>query len=90
MYRQVLGDDGTTVIAEARAEMEEVRQVDASALDLYFETVADRIMEAVTALRDADNRPDQNTYLACGKAYMDLQVLVSQFDKTVLPPTNTL
>lgn len=90
LFRQVVDSDGETIISEQEASMQEVRQVDGNALDTYLEAVADRLMEAVVALRDADNRPDENTYLLCGRSYLDLQVLVSRFDKSVLPPSNTL
>lgn len=90
IFRQVVDADGTTVLSEMEADMAEVRNVDGSALDSYFEAVADKLDETVVALRDADDRPSEDTYIKCGKAYMTLQLLVSKFDRSVLPPSNTL
>jgi hypothetical protein len=90
MYRQIVDEDGS-VLAESPVKMAEVRSVPGSnAVDEYLEAVADRLMAAVTALRDADNRPDSTTFDACGKAYVDLQQLLTDFDTTLLPPINTL
>lgn len=90
IFRQVLDTDGTTVLSETETTMAEVRIVDGTALDSYFETLADKLDEASTALRDANDRPSEATYNRCGEAYMALQLLLTNFDKSVLPPSNTL
>ena len=90
IFRQVLDTDGTTVLSETETTMAEVRSVDGAALNTYFETLADKLDEASTALRDADDRPSETTYNKCGAAYMALQLLLSKFDQSVLPPSNVL
>jgi len=90
IFRQVMDTDGTTVLSETETTMAEVRAVDEAALGSYFEALANKLDEASTALRDADDRPSETTYNKCGVAYMGLQLLLSTFDKTILPPSNTL
>lgn len=90
MFRQIVDEDGT-VLSEAQVKMDEVRNVAGSTtVDAYLESIADRLSAAVSALRDADNRPDSTTFEACGMAYMDLQQLLTDFDRSLLPPISTL
>lgn len=90
MFRQIVDEDGN-ILSEAQVKMNEVLNVAGSTtVDAYLEAIADRLMVAVEALRDADNRPDSATFNVCGQAYLDLQQFMSDFDTTLLPPMNTL
>lgn len=90
MFRQIVDVDGS-VLSEAQVKMDEVLNVAGSTtVDAYLEAIADRLSAAVTALRDANNRPDSITFEACGVAYMDLQQLITDFDRSLLPPLSTL
>lgn len=86
MFRQLIADDGFTVLSEEEVSMQEVRSVSPQTIDTYLEQVADKLDDLSSHLRGVDDKPSDLTYQKSGVTYKTLEVLVKNFDRSLLPP----
>lgn len=89
MFRQLMADDGTTVLSEEEVPMQEVRSVSPQTIDTYLEQIADKLDDLSSHLRGANDKPTDVTYEKSGTTYKTLEVLVKNFDRSLLPPNES-
>ncbi len=88
-FRQVIGDDGVTVMSEAEAPMLEVRLAAPEVLAQYFDSIAARLRATADHLDSIDgveNLPSDVTRDFCGQAYRAMDHILGTFDSSLLPP----
>lgn len=88
MFRQLIADDGVTVLSEEEVSMQEVRNVSPGTVDTYLEQIADKLDDLSSHLRGVDQSPSDVTYLKSGTTYKTLEALVKNFDRSLLPPSD--
>lgn len=89
IFRQLVADDGVTILSEEEVSMQEVRNVSPQTLDSYLEQVADKLDDLSSHLRGADDKPTDITYVKSGTTYKTLEILVKNFDRSLLPPNES-
>ncbi len=88
-FRQVLGEDGVTVVSEAEAPMLEVRLAAPEVLAQYFDAIAARLRataDHLDSIDGVDSLPSDITRDLCGLSYKAMDHVLGTFDSSLLPP----